>query len=79
MALTDIERKILELLGSSNLLTKSELGIKVKQAGFNGTADIGLQRLRQIGYVEHVESLGNCFVLTQDGIKAYEDLKKRGF
>lgn len=73
MSLTDMEKKILGIIGKQDLITKSELDIKLRKAGFNGASSAGLQKLIQIGYVNSVESLGNCFVLTQSGSKAFED------
>ena len=66
--LTETEKKILDLLKERHLITKEEVNRILGMQG-NG-ASISFSRLIQMGYVEKVESLGTCFVITQDGIRA---------
>jgi hypothetical protein len=67
--LSDVERKILEIMSKQLLINKGELISKLEQAGVNGGSN-GLGKLVDMGYIEKVESLGICYVLTQAGQRA---------
>lgn len=67
--LSDTERKILEIMSKQLLINKGELVSRLEQAGINGTG-LNLGKLLEMGYVEKVESLGVCYVLTQAGQRA---------
>ena len=70
--LTESERKILDIIAAQQLITKGELKIKL---GKENGGDVGLQRLKEMGYIDTVESLGNCFVITQSGLRAVQAAK----
>ncbi len=66
--LTDTDKKILELMKERLLVNKEEIA---RLLGANGNGmDTSFQRLAEMGYIEKVESLGTCFVITQTGIRA---------
>lgn len=67
--LSDTERKVLEIMSKQLLINKGELISKLEQSGVNGTG-LNLGKLLEMGYVEKVESLGVCYVLTQSGQRA---------
>ena len=67
--LSELEKQILEHMSKNLLTTKAELISKVNGNGGNG-AELGIQRLKNMGYIETVESLGTCLVLTQSGQRA---------
>lgn len=68
------EKKILEILSKDLLITKSELVNRLSTEGLN-SVELALNRLRQMGYVEKVESLGTAFVITQSGMRALKEMK----
>jgi hypothetical protein len=68
------EKRILEILNQRHLITKGELVREIGREDSNGT-DVSIQRLKGMGFVSNVESLGNCLVITQKGIRS---LKERG-
>jgi hypothetical protein len=63
------EKKILEIMSKQLLVSKPELAVALKSDGCDGV-DSGIGKLREMGYIEKVESLGTCFVLTQKGQRA---------
>ncbi len=67
--LSDQEKRILEVISKQLLITKGEIMSFLNKEKVNGT-DVLLQRLRDSGYIDKVESLGTCFVVTQKGIRA---------
>jgi hypothetical protein len=69
--LSDQEKKVLEVVSRQLLITKGEIMSFLNKERVNGT-DIMLQRLRDAGYIDKVESLGTCFVITQKGIRAMQ-------
>ena len=71
--LSESERKIMEILSKQLLITKGELMMQLEKEKLNG-AETSLGRLRNMGYVEKVESLGTCFVLTQSGQRALKEV-----
>lgn len=70
--LSESERKIMEIISKQLLITKGELLLQLEKEKLNG-AEISLSRLRQIGYIDKVESLGTCYVLTQAGQRALRE------
>jgi hypothetical protein len=69
--LTEQEKRVLEIVSKQLLITKGEIMSLLNKEKVNGT-DIMLQRLRDGGYIDKVESLGTCFVITQRGIRAVQ-------
>ena len=69
--LSNEEKRVLEVISKQLLITKSEIISLLNKEKMNGT-DVMLQRLRDSGYIDKVESLGTCFVVTQKGIRAME-------
>ena len=70
--LSDAEKMILKLMSEKLLTTRSELVMSLEKEKHNG-AEMGIQRLRNMGYIEKVESLGTCLVLTQKGQRALRE------
>jgi len=66
--LTLVENQILSIMSRRQLITKSELAMQLRRDNHNGV-DIAVQRLKDMGYLDTVESLGNCLVITQAGIR----------
>jgi len=66
--LTHVENEILSIMSKRQLITKSELIIQLKRDNHNGVEG-AVQRLKDMGYLDSVESLGNCLVITQSGIR----------
>ena len=71
--LSEDEKKIMEFMSKQMLVTKSELLVHLEKENYNGT-DVSLQRLREMGYIDKVESMGNCLVITQKGLKAMREV-----
>jgi hypothetical protein len=69
--LSDQEKRVLEVISKQLLITKGEIISLLNKEKVNGT-DVMLQRLRDSGYIDKVESLGTCFVVTQKGIRAMQ-------
>jgi hypothetical protein len=69
--LSEQEKKVLEVVSRQLLITKGEIMSFLNKEKVNGT-DVMLQRLRDSGYIDKVESLGTCFVITQKGIRAMQ-------
>ena len=67
--LSDSERKILEFLSRQLLVTKAEIARMLGMSHLDGE-QYSVNRLVDMGYVEKVESLGTCYVITQNGIRA---------
>ena len=70
--LSESERKIMEIMSRQLLITKGELVMQLEKEKLNG-ADVSLNKLKNMGYVDKVESLGTCFVLTQAGHRALKE------
>ena len=71
--LGDLDRRILEILSKQLLITKGELLSHLNRDGSDGT-DVSIQRLSSMGYIEKVESLGVCYVITQKGMRLLKNL-----
>jgi hypothetical protein len=67
--ISEQERRVLEVVSKQLLITKGEIMSLLNKEKVNGT-DVTLQRLRDSGFIDKVESLGTCFVITQKGIRA---------
>lgn len=70
--LTENDKRVLETIGKRLLITKGELSEIMKSGDYNGNGT-SLQRLKDMGYVEAIESLGTCLVVTQKGIRALKE------
>jgi uncharacterized membrane protein len=66
--LTDNERKIMEILRERQIVTKEEIN-RVFRTNGDGVS-LSFNRLVEMGYVEKIESLGTCYVITQEGSRA---------
>ncbi len=62
---TDSERRILDLLKKSHVLTKGEFA----RAGVSN-AERAIQRLKEQGLITAIESMGNSLAITQKGMRA---------
>jgi len=62
---------VLEIMSKRQLITKSELSVQLKKDNYDGV-DMAVQRLKDMGYIDNVESLGNCLVITQSGIRTLQ-------
>jgi len=71
--LSEIEKKILELLSRQLLITMGELIVQLNRERYDGTG-VSIQRLRDMGYIDKIESLGTCLVITQKGMRALRDI-----
>jgi hypothetical protein len=67
--ISEQERRVLEVVSKQLLITEGEIMSLLNKEKVNGT-DVTLQRLRDSGFIDKVESLGTCFVITQKGIRA---------
>lgn len=70
--LNDVEKKILQLLSKQLLVTKGELIIQLNREKHNGS-DVSIGKLRDMGYLDKVESMGTCLVITQKGMRALKE------
>ena len=70
--LSEAEKRILKLMSEKLLITKAELIMSLEKEKHNG-AEMSIQRLKNMGYIDKVESLGNCLVLTQQGQRALRE------
>jgi hypothetical protein len=70
--LTMVENEILNIMSKRQLITKSELAIQLQKDNHNGVEN-AVQRLKDMGYIDTVESLGNCLVITQSGIRTLKE------
>lgn len=66
------EKAILELLSKRHLITKSELLSVIQKESMNG-GEASVGRLKDKGFIDHVQNLGNCIVITKLGIKALKE------
>ncbi len=66
--LSEVEQKILDLISKRHLVTKGEIADLLQRNACNGT-ESSVSRLTEMGYMDRVESLGTCFVITQKGIR----------
>ena len=72
--LSQTDRKVLEIFSKKLLVTKEELAMQLSREKQDGI-DTVIQHLKSMDYIDKVESLGNCFVITQTGIRALKELK----
>ncbi len=70
--ISENDRKILEIISKSHLVTLGELGTRLGTNGPNGAAT-SISRLIELGLVNKVESMGNCIVITQKGMRALKE------
>jgi len=67
--LNENDKKVLEIISKQQLITKSELAQKVNSGDYS-KIQTHVSRLMELGYIEQVESLGTCLVITQKGMRA---------
>lgn len=67
--LTQIEKYILKVFSERHLLSIGEIESVLKRKREDGV-DSALKYLISSGYIQKVESLGNCFIITKKGLKA---------
>jgi len=72
--LSETDMKILDILKGRHLITKSELNGLLRKEDWNG-GQVSVDRLMEMGYIDKVESLGTCLVITQKGIRLLEHNK----
>ncbi|MFH1444984.1 MAG: hypothetical protein ABIF08_00715 [Nanoarchaeota archaeon] len=70
--LSETEEQILAILKGKHLITKHELVTRLQRENGNST-QVNVERLIDMGYVDKVESLGTCLVITQKGIRLLEN------
>ena len=66
------ERQLLDVICQRMLVTKGELKALVQEPQ-NGGLEGAIRKLKELGYIEHIESMGTCIVPTQRGIRAVRD------
>jgi hypothetical protein len=66
--LTERDRKVLEIISKQHLITKIELARSMGKDEYDG-ASLNVNRLMEMGYVDEVQSLGTCLVITQKGMR----------
>ncbi len=66
--LSSTERKILEFLSANLLTTKGEIARHCSTESNDGMMN-SIERLKSSGFIDKVESLGICYVITQKGIR----------
>ena len=66
--LSEHDRKVLEIISRQHLVTKIELARKMGKQEYDGTS-LNVNRLMEMGYIDQVESLGTCLVITQKGLR----------
>lgn len=66
--LSEVEQRILEFASKRHLVTKAEIADLLQRNAWNGT-ESSMSRLTEMGYMDKVESLGTCFVITQKGMR----------
>ena len=70
--LTDLDMKVLTVMSKQLLLRKSEISQMANLVDSSGV-DVTIGRLSDLGYVEKVESLGLCYVITQKGLRVIKE------
>jgi hypothetical protein len=67
--LTQKDLKVLRIMSSNLLLTRTEIAYQILQDGLDGAEEV-LRKLRDMELVQRVDSLGTSFVITSKGQKA---------
>lgn len=67
--LNEKDLKVLKVMSSNLLLTKSEITRQLSEDGFEETNEV-LMKLKDMDLVKRVESIGTSFVITSKGLKA---------
>ena len=70
--LTELDMRVLKAMSKQLLLRKAEIAKIAKLPDTEGV-DITIGRLTEMGYVDKVESLGLCYVITQSGIRIIKE------
>lgn len=71
--LTVGEAKVLEILKNNHLITKGELIKLLEKEGLS--AEPNITSLKGRGFIDSVQNLGNCYVITKEGIRAVKEQK----
>ena len=72
--LSETDKKVLRVMSDRLLVTKGELATALKKELKDvSSSDVSIQRLKDMGYVDAVESMGNCYVVTQKGMRALKE------
>lgn len=71
--LNDSERRVLDIMSKKLLVTKEEIMASLNRNNPNDNG-ANLKKLTDLGYIEKVESIGTCFVITQKGMKTMRDM-----
>ena len=72
--LNNEERRVLEIIDGKLLITEKELISVLERENIN-EADYAIKKLRDDGFIDRVESLGTCIVITQKGMRALKAKK----
>ncbi len=69
--LSGTEKQVLEFLQNRLLTTVGEISSHLNKQGqpANGSA-ASIKKLMDFGYVQALQSMGNCYVITQRGLRA---------
>jgi predicted transcriptional regulator len=70
--LTDLDMRVLTAMSKQLLLRKSEIASLVNLTDSDGV-NVTIGRLSELGYVDKVESLGLCYVITQKGLRVIKE------
>ena len=70
--LSGTEKQVLEFLQNRLLTTSGEISSYVNKQGqpSNGATAASIKKLMDFGYVQSLQSMGNCYVITQRGLRA---------
>jgi predicted transcriptional regulator len=66
----DVEKQIFDMICKQHLVNRKELVSRFKATG---GLETGLSKLIDMGLISKVESLGTCYVVTQKGIRTFEN------
>jgi len=70
--LTDLDMKVLQAMSKQLLLRKTEIARMANLTESDGV-DVTIGRLMEQGYLDKVESLGFCYVITQKGLRVIKE------
>ena len=70
--LSNTERRVLEIINSRLLITEKEFNSVMQKEQINGV-DTTFQTLKDSGFIDRIESLGTCIVITQKGMRALQE------
>lgn len=70
--LSGTEKQILEFMQDRLLTTTGEISTHLSQSS-NGASAASIKKLMDFGYVQAIQSMGNCYVITQRGLRALKN------